>query len=95
MGFNGRECILQALCESSQIFNKRRRTMVQELIRTVFSMPKSNVLPFEHSDLMIYDKAYRNGQHDGVDCGLSHYKCGFSLIKLMLGKYSKPQHNFM
>lgn len=66
--------------------------MVQELIRTVFMMPKSNVLPFEHPDLVIYDKAYRNGQRDDVDCAKSHFRCGFSLIKLILGKYSqKPQ----
>lgn len=64
--------------------------MVQELIRTVFTMPKSNVLPFEHSDLMIYDKAYRNGQREAVNCEKSHLKCGFSLIKMILGKYSKP-----
>lgn len=95
MGFNGRECILQALCESSQIFDKRRRTMVQELIRTVFSMPKSNVLPFEHSDLMIYDKAYRSGQRKAANCEMSHHNCGFSLIKLILGKYSKPSSPYI
>lgn len=89
MGYDGRECILQALCESSQIFDKRRRTMVQELIRTVFSMPKSNVLPFEHPDLLVYDKAFRSGQKEDINCEASFKKCRFSVIKMILGKYSK------
>lgn len=87
MGYNGRECILRALCESSQIFDRRRRTMVQELIRTVFSMPKSNVLPFEHPDLLDYDKAFRSGQKE-VDCAVLFKKCQFSIIRVILGNYS-------
>lgn len=63
--------------------------MVQELIRTVFSMPKSNVLPFEHPDLLVYDKAFRSGLKDEVNCEASFKKCGFSVIKMILGKYSK------
>lgn len=94
MGYHGRDCILQALCESPQVFNTKQRTMVQELVKTVFSFPKSKVLPFEHPELLIYDDAHRKGRSKS-DCGGSFSKCGFSLIRLALGKYSKPQNNFM
>lgn len=90
MGYHGRDCILQALCESPQVFNMKRRTMVQELVKTVFSFPKSKVLPFEHPELLIYDDAHRKGRGKS-DCVGSFSKCGFSLIKMALGKYSKPQ----
>jgi hypothetical protein len=94
MGFNGRDCVLKALCESSlQFNNKKKRTMIQELIRTVFTMPKSNVLPFEHPELSVYDRAYRNASQ-GATCEQSYARCGFSIISMILGKYSKPQ-NFM
>ncbi|KAG5672414.1 hypothetical protein PVAND_002545 [Polypedilum vanderplanki] len=94
MGHSGRDCVLKALCESSiQFKNKKKRTMIQEMIKTVFTMPKSNVLPFEHPDLSIYDQAYRNASIQ-ASCETSYSKCGFSIIKLILGKYSKLQ-NFM
>lgn len=94
MGYNGRDCVLQALCESSTMFKKKRRTMIQEMIKTVFTMPKSKVLPFEHPELLIYDEAYRNGKKE-MDCEKSYFKCNFSLIKLILGKYSNPFTGFM
>ena len=69
--------------------------MVQELIRTVFTMPKSNVLPFEHPDLLEYDKAFRSGLREEVSCGNEFKSCRFSIIKMILGKYSKPDVGFM
>lgn len=90
MGYNGRDCVCVFLCESSRIFQgKMRRTMVQELIRTVFTLPKSKVLSFEHPELIIYDHAFKNVRND-INCADSYPKCGFSVIELMLGKYSKP-----
>jgi hypothetical protein len=96
MGFNGRDCVLKALCESSQIFIGKQNTLVQELIKTVFSFPKSKVLDFEDSarELLIYDEAHRKGRRKQIDCE-SFSKCGFSLIQMALGKYSKPQNSFM
>jgi len=94
MGYHGRDCVLQALCESSQIFNKKKRTMVQELIKTVFSLPKSKVLPFEHPELLIYDEAHRKGRNN-INCNVSYSKCGFSLVKLALGKYAKLPTGFV
>lgn len=83
MGYDGRDCVLHSLCESSQIFNKKRKTMVQELIKTVFSLPKSKVLPFEHPELLIYDEAQRKGRNK-VDCNKTYSKCGFSLLSVLL-----------
>lgn len=37
MGYNGRQCILRALCESAQHFFGRATNMVEELIRIVFT----------------------------------------------------------
>lgn len=36
MGFNGRECVLRALCETSQLFGAKGATMIKEMLRTVF-----------------------------------------------------------
>ena len=95
MGYDGRECILRALCEAPKTFGKRGTHLVAELIRTVFTFPKSKVLPFENQELMIYDEAHRKGKSGMSDCHETYPKCGFSLIKLALGKYSKPLQNFM
>jgi hypothetical protein len=82
MGYDGRECILRALCESPTFFGKRGSHLVAELIRTIFTFPKSKVLPFEHQNLMIYDEAHRNGRKKAADCRAMYSKCGFSLIQL-------------
>lgn len=36
MGYNGRECVLRALCETSQLFGAKGATMIKEMLRTVF-----------------------------------------------------------
>ncbi|KAG4065212.1 hypothetical protein HA402_007609 [Bradysia odoriphaga] len=88
MGYNGKHCILRALCESTQYFYKKGSNMVEELIRTVFSLPTSKVLPFEHNSIQEYDLAHRKGR-DKIHCPLA-YPCSFSLIELALGAYSNP-----
>lgn len=94
MGYDGRECILRALCESSQVFSKKKRNMIEEMIKTAFSFPKSKVLSFEHPELLIYDEAHRKGNKN-VQCTTAFPKCQFSLLQLALGKYSKPLLNYM
>lgn len=37
MGYNGRSCILRALCESGQRFMGTATNMIEELIRSVFT----------------------------------------------------------
>lgn len=87
MGYNGRSCVLRALCESSQYFNKKPTNMVEELVRSIFTLPSMKVLDFEHSDLVVYDKAHRKGK-DKVYCSSVFPDCQFSLIDLALGEYS-------
>lgn len=47
------------------------------------------VLPFEHLDLMDYDKAHRRGK-ENAQCESMYRECSFSLIQLALGEYSIP-----
>ncbi|XP_055542248.1 uncharacterized protein LOC129727955 [Wyeomyia smithii] len=89
MGYNGRNCVLRALCESSQFFGSKGGNMVAEMLRTLFSFPKSKVLSFEHNDIRIYDDAHRRGRNK-VLCQSLFPECGFSLLELALGKYSSP-----
>ncbi|KXJ72233.1 hypothetical protein RP20_CCG018540 [Aedes albopictus] len=93
MGYSGRDCILRALCESSQYFGKKGSNMIAEMLRTLFSFPKSKVLSFEHSDTRIYDEAHRKGRSK-VLCQSLYPTCGFSLLELALGKYTSP-YSFM
>ncbi|XP_062559173.1 uncharacterized protein LOC134223972 [Armigeres subalbatus] len=93
MGYRGRECILRALCESSQYFGRKGSNMISEMLRTLFSFPKSKVLSVEHSDTRIYDEAHRKGKNK-VMCQSLYPSCGFSLLELALGKYTSP-YSFM
>ncbi|XP_062564827.1 uncharacterized protein LOC134227405 isoform X2 [Armigeres subalbatus] len=91
MGYNGRECVLRALCESKQSFGKKGSNMITEILRTMFSFPKSKVLSSEHNETRTYDEAHRIGRNK-VICNSLYPSCGFSLIDLALGKYSNPHH---
>lgn len=93
MGYNGKQCILRALCESTQYFNSKGSNMVEELVRTIFTLPKSKVLSFEHSAIREYDQAHRRGKNK-ILCPMVYPGCSFSLIELALGTYSNPL-NFM
>ncbi|KAG5672413.1 hypothetical protein PVAND_002544 [Polypedilum vanderplanki] len=97
MGYNGRDCILRALCESSQFFGNKGSNLIAELIRTIFSFPKSKTLPFEHSEIKVYDAAHRIGKmkRETMSCNEIYPSCGFSLIKLALGHYAKPLQSYM
>jgi len=95
MGYDGRECILRALCESPQLFGKRGSHLIAEVLRTVFSFPKSKVLPFENQALQIYNEAFKSGRAGQVACQKMFPNCGFSLIKLALGKYVNPLEKYM
>lgn len=95
MGYDGRDCILRAICESPQYFKSKGSNMIEELLRTIFSLPKTKVLPFEHEDTIHYDNAHRRGVSNSF-CPSLFSKCGFSLLDLALGHYSKPDNlNFM
>lgn len=93
MGYNGRSCVLRALCESAQYFYKKGSNMIEELVRTVFTLPTTKVLPFEHNDILEYDGAHRKGKSKAF-CPAAYPDCSFSLIDLALGEYSSP-YNYM
>ncbi|CAD7089914.1 unnamed protein product [Hermetia illucens] len=94
MGYNGRQCIKRALCESRKFLSERVGTMEVELLKTIFSMPSLQQPSRESRDILEYDHAYQN--HGNLqECSLEYPGCGFSLIALALGKHTKPSPNFM
>ncbi len=92
MGYNGKHCVLRALCESTQYFYKKGSNMVEELVRTIFSLPKSRVLSYEQNSILEYDSAHRKGRNK-IHCS-QEYPCSFSLIEMALGTFSN-QLKFM
>nr|NP_651260.3 uncharacterized protein Dmel_CG5768, isoform C [Drosophila melanogaster]AAF56298.3 uncharacterized protein Dmel_CG5768, isoform C [Drosophila melanogaster] len=93
MGYNGRDCILRTLCESRQYFQRTKMSMVGEMLRTIFSLPKQRIFTrelHENADIVHYDQAYRNAHTD--DC--TQYNCHFSLLELAFGKYTTPPKNY-
>uniref|UniRef100_A0A1A9WLQ1 Uncharacterized protein n=1 Tax=Glossina brevipalpis TaxID=37001 RepID=A0A1A9WLQ1_9MUSC len=96
MGYNGRDCILRALCESRQYFRKEKMSMIGEMLRTIFSLPKQRLYTRElreHSDIAVYDQAYREARSI-ARCEEEYHQCGFSLLELAFGKYSKPPKGY-
>ncbi|XP_055918621.1 uncharacterized protein LOC129950723 [Eupeodes corollae] len=90
MGYNGRDCVLRALCESRKFFHSEKLGMIPELIRTIFSLPKARLLTREieeYSDIKDYNGAYFSDGNE--DCALT-YPCEFSLLELAMGRYSEP-----
>ncbi|XP_037808476.1 uncharacterized protein LOC119601550 [Lucilia sericata] len=91
MGYNGRDCILRALCESRQYFQKTKMGMIGEMLKVIFSLPKQRIFTRELSenpDIELYDGAYRRARSIS-DCS-EQYDCDFSLLELAFGKYSTP-----
>ncbi|XP_012162755.1 uncharacterized protein LOC101454665 [Ceratitis capitata] len=94
MGYNGRECVLRALCESRQYFTRHKMGMIGEILRVIFSLPKQRLFTrelHENSDIAVYDHAYRQAR--SLDCA-GQFDCSFSLLELAFGRYSKPQAEF-
>ncbi|XP_050456232.1 uncharacterized protein LOC126853971 [Cataglyphis hispanica] len=89
MGFDGRTCILRALCEASQRLMPRGNTLIEEMMRISFSLPLKRVFSFEPDEHRTYTQAHKAG-HEGKDCAAMFPECSFSLIDLALGKYNAP-----
>jgi len=89
MGFNGRSCVARALCESAKFMlpSVERGNMLQELVRTVFSLPPSPVAAHEPQAHHQYDRIYRRSKRSSRDCHEIYPGCQFSLLALALGKY--------
>ncbi|KAH8247857.1 hypothetical protein KR038_011076 [Drosophila bunnanda] len=90
MGFNGRACMARALCESARFMlpSEKRGNMLQELVRTVFSLPPSPVSIDEPQEHHQYDRIYRRSKRNSrQECHEIYPGCQFSLLALALGKY--------
>ncbi|XP_037942794.1 uncharacterized protein LOC119675661 [Teleopsis dalmanni] len=90
MGFNGHACIARALCESSKYlgaFRRKRGNMIEEIVKTIFSLPTENVHSHEPQAVHQYDRIYRRAKREVVDCSTKYAECQFSLLELALGKY--------
>lgn len=68
--------------------------MVEEMVRTVFSLPKTRVYSFENKAIVPYDKAHRSGRSTKTDCQKLYKECKISLLDITLGRYSKPPPNY-
>ncbi|KAK2586391.1 hypothetical protein KPH14_010678 [Odynerus spinipes] len=93
MGFDGRSCILRALCEASQRLMPKGNTLVEEMMRISFSLPLKKVLSFEPQEHRTYTDAHKAG-HEGRDCVAMFPGCSFSLIDMALGKYDAPPGDY-
>lgn len=94
MGHNGKDCIKKALCESKQYFKNRNGNMIEEMVKTLFSLPKTRVYSFENKGIVPYDKAHRSGRSAPVDCKKFYKGCEISILDIALGRHSKPPKNF-
>lgn len=97
MGYNGRACVLRALCESSRFFRNKSTNMAEELVRVIFTLPAMKTLPFEHADLIMYGEAHHKGKDKDNDqtedhCAAAYSDCRFSLIAMALGEYGTPSN---
>ncbi|CAG5102580.1 Protein of unknown function [Cotesia congregata] len=94
MGYNGRTCILRALCEAAQALMPKGNTLLEEMMRIVFSMPlKRAVLSHEPKEHHIYTEAHRAG-FESASCESRFSGCSFSLIDMALGKYNSKYHEY-
>ncbi|XP_053996788.1 uncharacterized protein LOC128886169 [Hylaeus anthracinus] len=86
MNFDGRTCVLRALCEASQRLMPKGNTLVEEMLRISFSFPLKRLFSHEPDEHHAYSKAHKAG-HEGQDCASMFAGCSFSLIDMALGKY--------
>nr|XP_003700138.1 PREDICTED: uncharacterized protein LOC100881004 [Megachile rotundata] len=86
MNFDGRACILRALCEASQRLMPKGNTLIEEMMRISFAFPLKRLFSGEPEEHHAYSKAHKAG-HEGQDCASMFSGCSFSLIDMALGKY--------
>ncbi|XP_031845481.1 uncharacterized protein LOC116432545 isoform X2 [Nomia melanderi] len=86
MNFDGRTCVLRALCEASQRLMPKGNTLVEEMMRISFSFPLKRLFSSEPEEHRTYGSAHKAG-HEGQDCASMFAGCSFSLIDMALGKY--------
>uniref|UniRef100_A0AAR5QH23 Uncharacterized protein n=1 Tax=Dendroctonus ponderosae TaxID=77166 RepID=A0AAR5QH23_DENPD len=96
MGYNGRTCILRALCEASKHLKFREDSLLHHILGLIFRYPKEPVASNEPDDHRLYHWAAHMASSpdndDDVDCAKECsdiFYCPFSLIDLALGHYSR------
>ncbi|XP_017758790.1 PREDICTED: uncharacterized protein LOC108549784 [Eufriesea mexicana] len=89
MNFDGRTCVLRALCEASQRLMPKGNTLIEEMMRISFSFPLKRLFGHEPEEHHAYSRAHKAGQQ-GQDCATMFAGCSFSLIDMALGKYDVP-----
>ncbi|VVC97720.1 unnamed protein product, partial [Leptidea sinapis] len=87
MGYSGRECILKTLCETTQRLVPHGNNMIEEIFRTMFTLPITKVLPTEPLEHTIYDSAHRLGL---LLKTCDNFKCPLSLVDWAQGYYNAP-----
>ncbi|KAM3960415.1 uncharacterized protein ACR2FA_005513 [Aphomia sociella] len=87
MGYNGRQCILKTLCETTQRIVPHGGNMIEEMFRTIFTLPVTKVLPEEPVEHLIYDSAHRLGT---LLESCETFKCPVSLVDWAQGYYNAP-----
>ncbi|XP_028168034.1 uncharacterized protein LOC114358300 [Ostrinia furnacalis] len=87
MGYSGRQCVLKTLCETKQRIVPGGNNMIEEMFRTIFTLPMSKVLPVEPLEHSIYDSAHRLSNILS-DC--DKYSCPISLVDWAMGYYNAP-----
>ncbi|CAK9806996.1 hypothetical protein ANTPLA_LOCUS5112 [Anthophora plagiata] len=91
MNFDGRTCVLRALCEASQRLMPKGNTLVEEMMRISFSFPLKRLFSYEPEEHHAYSSAHKAG-YEGHNCAAMFAGCSFSLIDMALGKYdASPQ----
>ncbi|CAD0202329.1 unnamed protein product [Chrysodeixis includens] len=87
MGYNGRACILKTLCETTQRLLPNGENMIEEMFRTLFTLPMTKLLASEPIEQATYDAAHRLGQ---LLKSCDQYACPVSLVDLVQGYYNAP-----
>ncbi|KAK9887738.1 hypothetical protein WA026_000054 [Henosepilachna vigintioctopunctata] len=89
MGYDGRHCILRALCEYSSEINLGKKTIVNELLRVFFRYTTETLMRYESREDRLYHQAQINGELSRPGTCFDLYpKCHFSLLNLLLGYHS-------
>ncbi|XP_043259100.1 uncharacterized protein LOC122401189 [Colletes gigas] len=89
MNFDGRTCMLRALCEASQRLMPKGNTLVEEMMRISLTFPLKRLFSYEPEEHHTYGRAHKAG-HEGQNCADMFSRCSFSLIDMALGKYDAP-----
>ncbi|XP_058792695.1 uncharacterized protein LOC131665094 [Phymastichus coffea] len=76
-GLPGSQCVLRAICEARFMLNPAGLSLVEDLLRVVFSYPSASA-----SRRSVRD-AYDNASVTRTDCDLA-YPCPFSLLDMLL-----------